>query len=133
MQESELSSVIASDLAILQGTWTQIACDIDGVKNPAEEYGSQPRVTFTGFEYVVIKQDGAIAVEGHFELYPKHTPKAVDWSDTFGTDAGMTLPAIYFLEGNRFVFCVASEGQTRPTEFSSARGRIIRVHERIQP
>lgn len=133
MRQDDISRVIADELEKFQGVWKQVSCNIDGVKNAAEEYGSQPRVTFAGFEYVVTGADGAVVIKGRFELDPTQTPKTIDWTDTFGAGAGTTIPAIYFLDGDRFLFCAAGEGRIRPPEFSSGRGRIIRVHERVPP
>ncbi|MGH8127844.1 MAG: TIGR03067 domain-containing protein [Gammaproteobacteria bacterium] len=124
----QISSVVEEELEKLQGTWKQVACEIDGVENAPDEYGTEPRVTFVGSNYVVSKADGTIAIKGTLRLDPNQTPKTIDWIDTFGTDAGKTIPAIYSLDNDRFMFCAADEGQPRPTEFRAGPGQVLRIH-----
>lgn len=44
---------MAEELQRFQGTWVQVACQIDGVKDPLEAYGLHPRVTFSGRKYAL--------------------------------------------------------------------------------
>src|SRR5579871_2207018 len=111
------SEAIAEEMAKFQGTWKQVAHARDGVADPPEEQGWEPRTTFSGDTFVVTRADGSIAIRGTFALDPTRRPKAVDYTDTFGPDAGKTFLAIYSLDGSRLVFCAADEGQARPTEF----------------
>ncbi|MGH9439160.1 MAG: TIGR03067 domain-containing protein [Terriglobia bacterium] len=123
----------AEELERFQGTWVQVTCQIDGVKDPPEVYGLHPRVTFSGRKYVVTRPDGALAIRGHFKIDPMALPKSIDWTDTFGSDAGITIPAIYFFEQDRFVFCAASASHLRPCTFNGEVGHIVRIHERVKP
>lgn len=117
-----------------QGNWRQIAYEKDGVKEPPlDELGWEPRTTFAGDTFVVTLADGTIAIKGTFKLDPTQEPKAVDWTDHFGADAGKTFLAIYTLEGDRLVFCAADEGQERPTEFRTRPGEVLRVCQRETP
>jgi hypothetical protein len=34
------------------------------------------------------------------------------------------------LEGDELIFCAASEGQTRPTEFKTKLGEVLRIFQR---
>jgi uncharacterized protein (TIGR03067 family) len=120
----------AQEMEKFQGTWRQIAHERDGVADPADEWGWQPRVTFTGDTFVVTLADGSTAIKGNFRLDPTRKPKAVDWTDTFGPDAGKTFLAIYSLEGDRLVFCAADAGQERPVEFRAGPGQDLRVSQR---
>ena len=122
-----------SEMARLQGTWRQIAYERDGVTDPPDEQGWQPRVTFAGDTFAVTLADGSIAIRGTFELDPTRNPKAVDWHDTYGADAGQTFLAIYTLEGDLFTFCAALPGQERPTEFRTSAGQVLRVSRRESP
>jgi hypothetical protein len=47
-----------NDLEKIQGTWKQIASERDGVKEPLDEQGWEPRVTFSGNMLVVTLADG---------------------------------------------------------------------------
>ena len=41
-----------------QGTWKQIAYEKDGVRDPLDEQGWEPRVTFVGDTFIVTLADG---------------------------------------------------------------------------
>ena len=125
--------VMMEEMERLQGTWRQIAYERDGVTEPLDEQGWEPRVTFTGDTFVVRLADGSTPIRGTFKLDPTRDPKAIDWTDTFGEDAGKTFLAIYSLEGDRFTFCAAYPGQERPTEFRTRPGQVLRVHQRESP
>src|SRR4051812_45816895 len=92
------------DIAALQGTWTQTALEVDGVVNPVDSYGTDLRTTFAGMQWTVRAPDGTIVLAGAFTLDASTEPKSIDWLDSMGDDAGKTLPAIYTLDGDRFVF-----------------------------
>jgi uncharacterized protein (TIGR03067 family) len=123
-------AAVAEEVAKFQGTWKQVAYERDGVTDPPDEQGWGPRVTFTGNEFVVTLADGSIPIRGTFRLDPTRHPKAVDWTDEIGEDAGKTLLAIYKLEGDRLVFCAAYPGLERPTEFRTRPGQVLRVSRR---
>ena len=116
-----------------QGTWKQIAYERDGVKDPLDEQGWEPRVTFVGDTFIVTLADGSTPIKGTYKLDPTREPKAVDWTDTFGEDEGKTFLAIYSLEGDRMVFCAADAGHERPTEFKTRPGQVLRVNQRETP
>jgi uncharacterized protein (TIGR03067 family) len=117
-----------------QGTWKQISYERDGVKDPLDdESGWQPRTIFSGNSFVVTIADGSIPIKGIFKLDPAQNPKAIDYTDTFGADAGKTFLAIYTLEGDELIFCAAGAGEERPTEFKTKVGQVLRVNRRERP
>ena len=61
-------------------------------------------LTTDGDRFVVTTRDGRVVIEGTYTLDP--TTKAVNWTDTFGADAGKTFPAIYSLEGDELKLCI---------------------------
>jgi len=126
-----LQSATADELQKLQGIWQQIECEIDGVKNPPEEYGAEPVSTFIGDTFVVTRVDGSVVIKGTLSLDPTRQPKTIDWTDTYGADAGKTFPAIYTLDEQRFIFCASDEGQPRPTDFRTQNGQVLRILQRI--
>jgi uncharacterized protein (TIGR03067 family) len=133
MASTDATSVpdaITEEIKRFQGTWKQLAYERDGVTEPLDEQGWEPRVTFTGDTFVVTLADGSIPIKGTYKLDPTRDPKTVDWTDTIGEDAGKTLLAIYSLEGDRLVFCAAYPGQERPTEFRTRPGQVLRVSQR---
>ena len=123
-------AAVAEEMKKLQGTWKQIAYERDGVTDPLDEQGWEPRVTFTGDTFVVTLADGSIPIQGTYKLDPTRDPKTIDWNDTIGEDAGKTLLAIYSLDGDMFVFCAAYPGGERPTEFRTRPGHVLRVSQR---
>src|SRR5258706_1056858 len=98
-----------NDLAALQGSWEQVAFEENGISNPPDAYGAPGAITtFHQSHFAVRTANGALLLEGTFEL--DDAAKTVDWTDTMGPDAGKTLPAIYRLDGDRFVFIAADPG-----------------------
>jgi len=126
-----MTQAITKDLEEFHGNWKQIAYERDGVKEPLDEQGSEPRTTFAGNTFVVTLADGSIPIKGIFKLDATRQPKAIDFTDTFGADAGKTFLAIYSLDGDRLIFCAADAGQERPMEFRTKPGQVLRVHQRI--
>ncbi len=124
---------MTEEMKKFQGTWKQIAYERDGVTEPRDEQGWEPKVTFAGDRFIVTLADGSVIIKGTYRLDPTQEPKAVDWTDTFGADAGKTFPAIYSLEGDRLVFCAADPGQERPTGFTTKPGQVLRVSQREKP
>jgi uncharacterized protein (TIGR03067 family) len=122
---------IMNDLEEIQGDWKQIGYERDGVKEPLDEKGWAPRVTFSGNTFVVTLSDGSVPIKGTFKLDPTQQPKSMDLTDTYGADEGKTFLAIYSLEGDRLVFCAADEGQDRPSSFETMPGCVLRVNQRV--
>jgi uncharacterized protein (TIGR03067 family) len=128
---AELESAIAQAMRALQGEWRQVECEADGVANPAESYGVDPAVTILGNTFEVRHSDGTVVIQGAFTIDPSRDPKEIDWTDTFGADAGKTFPGIYRLAGDTFIFCAADAGQPRPNAFRTQTGQVLRVHQRV--
>ena len=117
----------AHDLAALQGSWEQIGFEEDGATNPTDEHGSTGAITLIrGNHFEVHTVAGKLLLEGRFELDATTTPKAITWIDAIGADAGKRLPAIYTLEGDRFVFIAADEDMPRPRAFRTTPGQTMR-------
>jgi uncharacterized protein (TIGR03067 family) len=95
----------------------------DGVKEPLDERGWEPTTTFARDEFIVMLADATIPIRGTYRIDPMQSPKAVDWTDTVGVDAGKTLLAIYSFEGDQLTFCAAYPGMQPPTEFRTRPGR----------
>lgn len=127
-----MTNSLEQEIAKFQGSWKQIGYERDGVREPIDdEKDWEPRTVFTGTTFVVRIADGNIPIQGTFKLDLTRTPKAIDWTDTHGADAGKTFLAIYSLEGDKLIFCAASEGQERPTEFRTKRGEVLRTFIRL--
>lgn len=112
----------------MAGVWRQLGCIEDGVSISS---GTETFVLFDGNNFTVTQSDGTILIKGIYTMDPTKNPKTVDWTDTFGPDAGKTFPAIYTLDGDSFAFCAADEGMERPRDFTAMRGLTIRIFKRI--
>ena len=113
-----------------RGVWKQIVYEREGVKEPLDEQGWEPKATFTDEEFIVTLADGSIPIRGTYRIDPTCHPKTIDWTDTIGEDAGKTLLAIYVLDADRLTFCAAYPGLERPTEFRTRAGQVLRVLQR---
>jgi uncharacterized protein (TIGR03067 family) len=116
-----------SDLAALQGSWEQVAFERDGSPDLPDDYGAPGLLTtFHRNHFSVRAADGAVLLEGEFELDAPSIPKTVDWIDATGADAGKRLLAIYKLEDDVFVFIAADADAPRPTQFRTGPGQVMR-------
>lgn len=123
---------LAAEIAAFQGTWLQVGYERDGVRSPIDdEDGWQPRTIFAGTTFQVHIADGSVPIQGTFAVDPSQTPKAVDYTDTHGADAGQTFLAIYAIDGDSLVFCAADAGRPRPTAFTTGPGQVLRRNRRV--
>lgn len=116
-----------NDLAALQGTWEQVGLEADGIPDAPDDHGATGALTLIhGNHFMVRTIEGELLLVGDFILDASSTPKSITWIDSIGADAGKQLPAIYRLEGNRFVFVAADERMPRPTAFRTSMGLTMR-------
>ena len=121
---SRLSSL---DMAALQGSWRQVALEVDGISNPADDLSPPGMVTtFRDNHFAVRTAEGALLLEGSFTLDAAVAPKAITWTDSMGPDCGKQLPAIYRLDADSFTFIAADPGAPRPTAFCTGPGQTMR-------
>ena len=116
----------ATDLARLQGTWRQVDWEADGVARPEDELSAGVLTIIEGTEFFVRTTARELLLAGSFVLDASTRPKSVTWKDSMGPDEGKELPAIYTLDGDRFVFIAAYEGAPRPTKFVTTQGLTMR-------
>ena len=117
----------ADDLATLQGSWEQVGLEADGMADPPDDLSALGAITLIrGKHFEVRTVEGELLLEGDFTLDASTAPKSITWVDSIGADAGKPLPAIYRLEGDRFVFVAAGEGMPRPTAFRTGTGQVMR-------
>ena len=122
----------AWEMAKMQGRWRQVEHEANGIKNPADEYVGGV-TTFSGNCFTVHNVDGSVMLKGTFSLDASVSPKAIDWIDSIGPDAGKVLPASYRLKGDTFIFIAGDEGARRPTEFVTKIGETMRSFVRLHP
>jgi uncharacterized protein (TIGR03067 family) len=127
---SSTASLFDAELERLQGRWRQIRCEAEGRVDPPDALGPGAVLTLAGLTFSVARSDGTPVLGGTFALDPARTPKAIDWTDTFGPDAGRTFQAIYTIEADRLTFCAADEGTGRPPAFEPRSGDTLRILRR---
>jgi uncharacterized protein (TIGR03067 family) len=119
------------DLARLQGTWEQVALEVDGVPDAPDTIGAPGALTtFAGQQFTVRTVEGALMLSGSFTLDASTTPRSITWVDAIGPDTGKPLPAIYLLERDRFVFIAGDAGAPRPDTFRTVTGQTMRTFVR---
>ena len=107
------------EMAKLQGRWRQVEHEANGIKNPADEFVDGV-TTFSGNCFTVHNLDGSVMLRGTFSLDASVSPKAIDWIDSIGPDAGKVLPASYRLRGDTFIFIAGDEGAPAGARVSAA-------------
>jgi uncharacterized protein (TIGR03067 family) len=112
------------------GSWVQTRCNSDGIENSNEVYGLTPIVTFNENTFLVASTEGTILIKGTFSLNTNATLKEINWTDTYGNDAGKTFPAIYEISESTLSFCAANENMCRPRAFEPRIGHTIRTFTR---
>ena len=131
---NDMNQKSKADVKLLQGAWSQIYLEADGVINPPDDEHSAPGAlcVFDGSEFRVETPSNTLLLKGTFELDATTQPKSITWVDAIGDDAGKELPAIYQLTERTFRFIAADEGQPRPTEFKTAPGLTMRAFARAE-
>jgi uncharacterized protein (TIGR03067 family) len=102
-----------TDLEKLQGTWHVTSLEIDGADAPFVD----ATITVDGASFVAAGMGDDYA--GTLTLASTKKPKAIDLVFTSGPPAGMTNRAIYTLDGDRWMLCIATRGDARPRSFKT--------------
>lgn len=128
------------DLQRLQGHWHLVRFEENGVVEPHDTHSAPGAIlTIDGNHFHVAVPGQASIVEGSFVLGATLlSPRAIDWTDATGEDAGKTFPAIYTLANNEFAFLAADAGMPRPERFgpegcSTGQGLTLRKLVRLSP
>jgi len=108
-----------SDLDKLQGTWTILTLQMDGVEMPAGAPGGS-QIAVKGDRFTTIsmgaKYDGTITLDA------TQSPKTFDLKFTAGPEKGNTSLGIYELDGDNWKICLTVTGNTRPRTFTTKPG-----------
>jgi uncharacterized protein (TIGR03067 family) len=121
---------VKKDLAALEGEWTIVSAERDGMKLPDELLKNSKR-TAKGNESSVIV-GGQLFMKATVAVDPSKKPKTIDYDVTDGPNKGKKQFGIYEIDGDTVKFCFAAPGNDRPTEFSSKErsNRILSVWKR---
>src|SRR5262249_51397478 len=111
---------LRSETARLEGRWSLLCAESEGVALPAELLPTGKQV-IRGNENVVWLA-GEVVAKAAFRLDPSHQPKTIDHILTTGPNQGQMESGIYKREEATVTFCFASPGRPLPTEFTTRTG-----------
>lgn len=121
-----------SDLELLQGCWSQVSFEENGITDTPDTHGSPNAVmTIAGCTFHVAVPGEETLIEGNFTMDGSHHPKHIDWIDSIGDDAGKVIPAIFELQKDSFKFAAADPDMARPKSFTGGQGITIRAFARV--
>jgi uncharacterized protein (TIGR03067 family) len=103
----------AKEKETLQGTWTLVRL-VDGGNEQLKDDLKRRRITIKGDSYVHSIDE--LTFHAVYRIDPAKTPKQMDITFEDGPQKGLTMLAIYSLDGDELKIC---GGLTRPTEFFS--------------
>lgn len=118
----------------LQGTWTVTSFERGGKKE--QEATAPVEVVFKDGLYTLPTEIGFTkSRQGQYKLDPSRSPKAIDLIPSDGPNKGLTIPGIYWLEGETLIACYGEAGKGRPTEFASRAGSgwVLVTYRRAKP
>jgi uncharacterized protein (TIGR03067 family) len=121
---------VTKEMAQLEGEWSMVSGEANGVSLPWETVQTGKRVAKDGETTITI--GGQLYFKAKFSIDPTKTPKAIDYAMTAGPTKGKTHLGIYELDGDTVKFCFAAPGKERPTEFTAPEGsqRTLSVWKR---
>jgi uncharacterized protein (TIGR03067 family) len=122
--------VAQTDLEKLQGTWQAVTAEMDGESISPEAVKSLKlvikcdRLFLTGFDRARIVEQAT------FTLDPTRNPKRIDLQDLLPQ-----IPVnfgIYSLDSDTLKLCVDKDGQHRPEQFTSKKGKSLLIFQRAK-
>jgi uncharacterized protein (TIGR03067 family) len=120
------------EMARLEGEWSMVSGEANGVSMPEATVKSGKRVAKEG--ETTIYMSGRVYFKARFTIDPAKEPKSIDYVMTEGPTKGKTHRGIYKLDGDTVRFCFAAPGKDRPTEFTAKEGsqRTLSVWKRVK-
>jgi uncharacterized protein (TIGR03067 family) len=121
---------ISKDMAQLEGEWSMVSGEANGVRMPEATVKMGKRVAKEGATTITF--GGQVYFTAKFSIDPTKKPKTIDYEMTAGPTKGKTHLGIYELEGDTVKFCFAAPGGDRPTAFTAKVGsqRTLSVWQR---
>ena len=121
---------IQKEMAQLEGSWSMVSGEANGMSMPKEIVTSGKRIAKDGETTITI--GGQVYFKAKFSIDPTKKPRAIDYTMTEGPTKGKTHLGIYELDGDTVKFCFAAPGKERPTEFTAPEGsqRTLSVWKR---
>jgi len=110
---------------MIQGKWTLISGEQEGVEIPEEDLAKYGLVISDNHHYVNWSNS---VLEGTHTIDASQSPISIDSTDAAGPFEGMCLKGIIETSGNEFSICFAAPGEPRPTEFTTKNKKAIVLH-----
>ena len=111
---------VKKEMAQLEGEWSMVSGEANGVSLPKDTVKSGKRVAKDG--ETTITFGGEVYFKAKFSIDPAKKPKAIDYKMTEGPTKGKTHLGIYEVDGDTVKFCFAAPGKDRPTDFTAKEG-----------
>jgi uncharacterized protein (TIGR03067 family) len=121
---------VKKETAELEGEWSMVSGEADGVPMPQAMVKTGKRVAKDG--ETTITFGGRLYFKARFTIDPTKMPKVIDYAMTEGPTRGKTQLGIYELDGDTVKFCFAAPGADRPADFTAKAGsqRTLSVWKR---
>jgi uncharacterized protein (TIGR03067 family) len=107
------------ELKKLEGTWTMVSAEYDGMKVDGDQAKKSKLVVKDG-KWTVYVND-KVSTVATFTIDPSKKVKTVDMTGTMGGDKGKKYLAIYQLDGDDLKLCIG-DTKTRPKTFDGKKG-----------
>ena len=111
---------VKKEMAQLEGAWSMVSGEANGVAMPKETVASGKRVAKDGETTITFGEQ--VYFKAKFTIDPTKKPKAIDYAMTEGPTKGKTHLGIYEVDGDTVKFCFAAPGKDRPTDFTAKEG-----------
>jgi uncharacterized protein (TIGR03067 family) len=117
--DDKKDDAVKDELAKLEGTWTLVSSEQDGMKADPDVAKKLKLVVKDG-KWTVYVGD-KVSTEAKFTIDPTKKPKTIDMTGTMGGDKGKKYLAIYDLDGDDLKLCIG-DTKTRPKVFDGKKG-----------
>jgi uncharacterized protein (TIGR03067 family) len=123
---------VKKEMAQLEGEWSMVSGELNGVAIPEEFVKSGKRVARDGETTITFGE--RVNFKAKFSIDPSRKPRTIDYTMTEGPTKGKIHLGIYELDGDMVKFCFAAPGGDRPTEFTAKEGsqRTLSVWKRAK-
>ncbi len=117
---SGAEDAVKKEMALLEGEWSMVSGEANGMSLPKETVKSGKRVAKDGETTITISEQ--VYFKAKFSIDPTKKPRAIDYTMTEGPTKGKTHLGIYELDGDTVKFCFAAPGKDRPPDFTAKEG-----------
>jgi uncharacterized protein (TIGR03067 family) len=114
------SDAVKKEMAKLNGEFSMVSAERDGMAVPDELVKTGKRVTKNGETNVSI--NGNVVMKAKFTIDPTKKPKTIDYTILEGGNKDQMVPGIHEIDGDTIKFCFSAPGKDRPMDFTAKEG-----------